>query len=326
MASRRLILALPIIIVIALGAAGAYYLRPDWMRPRVRPTPTVADYVYGHDSPRQKLDFWQAKSDKPTPVVLLVHGGGWMEGDKTIYVTRWIQPFLDAGISVAAVNYRFLPEATEQGIEPPVKACNEDVARAVQTIRSKAKEWNIDPTRIGANGNSAGACSLLWLALHDDLADPASSDPEARESSRLTCAAVRSAQTSLDPRQVREWIPNAEYGGGAFGFSEPGRERPAEFELALENRDKIEPWIKEYSPIELVTPDDPPLYLDYPLQERPPRLGQPEEDPTHAAVYGLQLAERLNAAGVEAVVTYPGHDDPRYGSIHAFLIDKLRAK
>src|SRR4051812_29212173 len=49
--------------------------------PPERPTPTVADYVYAKDHERQKFDFWQAKSDKPTPVVLLIHGGGWVNGD-----------------------------------------------------------------------------------------------------------------------------------------------------------------------------------------------------------------------------------------------------
>src|SRR5215467_6763203 len=72
--------------------------------PPERPTPTVADYAYAKDHERQKFDFWQAKSDKPTPVVLLIHGGGWMNGDKTGYGTSTIQPFLDQGISVAAIN------------------------------------------------------------------------------------------------------------------------------------------------------------------------------------------------------------------------------
>src|SRR4029079_6647842 len=47
------------------------------------PAPTVADFAYGNDSERQRLDFWQAKSDKPTPLVLLIHGGGWVAGDKS---------------------------------------------------------------------------------------------------------------------------------------------------------------------------------------------------------------------------------------------------
>ncbi len=149
-------------------------------QPKERPDPTYADFVYGQDSPRQKFDFWQAPSDMPTPLVLLIHGGGWKGGDKTGYGTKDIRPYLDAGISVASINYRFIDQAMEQKVEPPVKACLHDAARALQTLRSKAKEWNIDPTRVGATGGSAGACTSLWLALHDDLADPKSADPIAR--------------------------------------------------------------------------------------------------------------------------------------------------
>ncbi|HTN76329.1 MAG TPA: alpha/beta hydrolase [Pirellulaceae bacterium] len=290
-----------------------------------RPTPTVADYVYGDKSERQKFDFWQAKSDKPTPVVLLIHGGGWVNGDKTSYGTNMIQPFLDAGISVAALNYRFIAQAMEQKVEPPVEACVHDAARALQTIRSKAKEWNVDPTRIGATGGSAGACTSLWLALHDDIADPNKKDPIARESSRLTCAAVNGAQTSLDPRELREWIPNAIYGGHAFGFAQKGRTRPQEFDLLIAEREKVLPWIKEFSPMELVSKDDPAIFLDYPNQKTPPVVGQKEADPTHSAMYGVKLAEKLQANGVEAVLSYPGHKDEKYGSITAFLISKLKA-
>lgn len=288
-----------------------------------RPTPTVADFAYGDESERQKFDFWQAKSDQPTPVVLLIHGGGWINGDKRSYGENMIEPFLDAGISVAAVNYRFIPQAMEQEVEPPVKACLYDAARALQTIRSKAKEWNTDKNRVGATGGSAGACTSLWLALHDDLADPKSSDPIARESSRLSCAAVLGAQTSLDPKELREWIPNAVYAGHAFGFWAQGRTRPEEFELLLPNRDKLLAWIKEYSPIEHVTKDDPPIYLDYPNQKTPPKLGQTEADPTHSAMYGVKLLEKLNAAGVEGVLSFPGQKDEKYGSVTAFLIEKL---
>jgi acetyl esterase/lipase len=295
-------------------------------QPPERPAPTVADFAYGEASPRQRFDLWLASSERPTPIVLLIHGGGWMNGDKTGYGTKAIQPYLDAGISVAAINYRFIPQAMEQHVEPPVKACLHDAARALQTLRAKAGQWKLDPRRVGATGGSAGACTSLWLALHDDLADAASDDPTARQSSRLMCAAVRGAQTSLDPQQLREWIPNAEYGGHAFGFSAPGRNRPGEFALLLENREKVLPWIREYSPIELVTADDPPIYLDYPNQSSPPALGQRERDPTHSAMYGVQLQQRLSQAGIEAVLSYPGHEDTKYGSIQSFLIAKLKTE
>jgi acetyl esterase/lipase len=291
-----------------------------------RNVPTVADFVYGTQSERQKLDFWKAESDVPTPVVLMIHGGGWVRGDKSGYNGKAVQPFLQAGISVAALNYRFIQQAMEQGVEPPVKACVYDAARALQTIRSKAKEWNIDPRRVGATGGSAGACTSLWLALHDDLAAPDSSDPIARGSTRLTCAAVIGAQTSLDPAQLREWIPNAEYGGHAFGFAAKGRSRPGEFELLLSNRERVLPWIKEYSPIELISADDPPIYLEYAGQPTPPVVGQRQSDPTHSAIYGIKFVEKLEAAGVEGVLSYPGHENTKYGSVNAFLIAKLIEK
>jgi acetyl esterase/lipase len=304
---------------------------PTWLlaqekAPPDRPEPTVADFAYGKDSERQKFDFWQAKSEKPTPVVLLIHGGGWTAGDKSSYAAASIQPFLDQGISVAAINYRFIAQAMEQKVEPPVKACVYDAARALQTIRSKAKEWNLDPTRVGATGGSAGACTSLWLALHDDLADSKSDEPIARESSRLTCAAVVGAQTSLDPKELREWMPNAIYGGHAFGFAAKGRTRPEEFELLIANREKVLPWIKEYSPIELVTKDDPPIFLDYPNQKTPPVFGEERPDPTHSALYGIKLEEKLKAAGVEVVLSYPGHQDEKYKSVAGFLIAKLKAE
>jgi len=227
-------------------------------------------------------------------------------------------PFVRLSVCVPAFWHWLLK------VEPPVKACLYDAARALQTIRSKAKEWNVDTKRVGSTGGSAGACTSLWLALHDDIADPKSSDPVARESSRLACAAVLAAQTSLDPKELREWISNSIYGGHAFGFAAPDRKRPQEFELLIANREKVLPWIKEYSPMELVTPDDPPIYLDYPNQQTPPKLGQEERDPTHSAMYGVKLAEKLQSAGVEVVLSYPGHEDQKYGSIVKFLITKLK--
>src|SRR5437588_392818 len=88
--------------------------------------------------PRQVLDFYQAKSDRPTPVVFYIHGGGWQGGDKRTNPQR----FLDKGISVVAINYRYVKHGVEEKVEPPVKAPLEDAARALQFIRSRAKEYS----------------------------------------------------------------------------------------------------------------------------------------------------------------------------------------
>lgn len=283
--------------------------------PPPQPTPTMAKVAYGTHE-RQVLDFWRAKAEKPTPLVLYIHGGGWRGGDKSSLSGAAIKQYLDAGISVAAINYRYVQQAVELKIEPPVKAPVHDAARALQFIRSKAGEWNLDKKRVGATGGSAGACSSLWLAFHDDLADSKSDDPVARESTRLYCAAVNGAQTSLDPKDLREWMPNYGYGAHAFGF--------ANFQSFHEGRDGVLKWIKEYSPIEHVTKDDPPIFMDYPSQKVPPVVGEKQRDPTHSAVLGIKLLEKCKAVGVEAILVYPGQTHPQYKNAAAFLIDRLR--
>jgi hypothetical protein len=149
-----------------------------------------------------------------------------------------VAPCLDAGISVVSINYRYSWQAQLADVKPPVTWPLRDAARAMQFVRSKAAEWNIDKQRIGASGGSAGACSSLWLAFHDDLANPKSDDPIARESTRLWCAAVTGAQTSLDPKQLKEWTPNSRYGGHAFGFMDPKdlKSRDTQFDRFLAAR------------------------------------------------------------------------------------------
>jgi acetyl esterase/lipase len=214
--------------------------------------PTLANVRYGQHE-RHVLDFWRAESAAPTPLVFVIHGGGWTGGEKE-RVNRFVnvEGLLAQGISVVAINYRLIRNATEDGVVPPVKAPLHDAARALQYVRSQAAAWNVNKARIGAAGGSAGACSSLWLAYHDDLADPKSSDPVARESTRLFCAAVTGAQTTLDPLQMKTWTPNSRYGGHAFGLGS--------FAEFLAARDRLQPWIAEYSPYALVTKDDPPVY------------------------------------------------------------------
>ncbi len=284
----------------------------------VLPTPTAADVAYGKH-PKQVLHFWKAETEKPAPLLFYIHGGGWMGGNRTS-VAGLLPTMLKAGISVVSVEYRFIPEATADGVVPPVKGPLGDAARALQFVRSKAKEWNLDPARIGASGSSAGACSSLWLAFHPDMADAKSSDPIARESTRLTCAAVTGAQTTLDPQQMKEWTPNSKYGGHAFGFSGDKAKGLSQFDEFLAKRETILPWIAEYSPYALVSKDDPAIYLTY---SAPPALGQEQKDPTHTANFGVKLQEHCRANGVACELFYPGAPDVKHATVQDFLIEKL---
>jgi acetyl esterase/lipase len=283
------------------------------------PKPTLANVAYG-THPRQVLDFWQAESRHPTPLVFFIHGGGWVGGDKS-KVTA-VDQYLAAGISVVSINYRLIAHTEAAGITPPIRGPMGDAMWALQFVRGKAAEWNIDKRRIGASGISAGACTSLWLALHDDMADAKSDDPLARESTRLWCAAVIAAQTTLDPLQMMEWTPNSTYGGHAFGFVGDPKVKNSQFARFLAGRQSVLKWIAEYSPYALVTADDPPIYLYY---SGAPAVGRPQKDPTHSPNFGVKLKEKLDGAGVPCELVFASARNPRHAQPHEYLINKLRA-
>jgi acetyl esterase/lipase len=230
-------------------AAGAGPQQRPQARPQL-PTPTHRDVKYGPHA-RNVLDFWQADSKQPTPLLVSIHGGGFVGGDKSV-APQLLKACLESGISVAAITYRF----STQAIAP---APFQDGARAVQLLRSKAKEWNIDPKRVAATGGSAGAGISLWLGFHDDMADPKSDDPVLRQSTRLSCVAVFDGQTSYDPRFIRQLFPGKDvYKIGAlrqlFGADlDRLDDLPAEKYKLFE----------DVSAINHLTKDDPPVLLSY---------------------------------------------------------------
>jgi predicted esterase len=120
--------------------------------------PTFADVAYGKHE-RNKLDFWQAKSDEPTPLIVFFHGGGFKMGDKSnIRHILAMEDCLAQGVSVAAVNYPFLQHTNNDYIE-----IMKNGERAVQFLKGNAREWNIDVKRVAAAGSSAGAILSEWL-------------------------------------------------------------------------------------------------------------------------------------------------------------------
>lgn len=275
------------------------------------PVPDLANVAYGSHG-RQVLDFYRAESDEATPLLFFVHGGGWMTGDKAN--PDFLTKCLESGISVVSINYRHIADAQAEGLFPPVKACLDDAARALQFVRSRSAEWRIDKHRVAGCGGSAGGFSALWLAFHPDLADPNSADPVSRESTRLTCALAFVPQTTLDPEQMMKWIPNNEYGNHAFGLPD--------MKTFIERRDTLLPWIERFSPYALASGDDPPVLLFY---DNPPNPGQPYKDPPHSANFGAGLAEKLKAVGIEHEINYNNnYSNMKYPDLFVFLLSKLK--
>lgn len=137
------------------------------------------------------LGFWKAESKAPTPLVIYIHGGGFRGGDKNTINAAILERMLARGVSVAAIHYRLVPA-------PALPAAHEDARRAIQFLRSKAAEWNLDKTRFAAFGGSAGAQLCMYPGFHDDMARPGSADPVERESTLLSAVVTNGGQTTMD--------------------------------------------------------------------------------------------------------------------------------
>jgi len=257
-----------------------------------KPPPTRANVRYGPHADN-RLDFWQAEADAPTPVVLFIHGGGWNARDKSVIKAETLKALLAAGISVAAVDYRLLRTA-------PFPAPFLDVARAVQFVRYRAGEWGLDSRRFGAYGGSAGGCMSLWLAYHDDLADPNSEDPVARQSTRLRCAAGQGAQTSVDPFTVAKWL-------GSFILQHPNWLRMyGVAEMADLRAPKYERLRRDLSPIEQVGPGDPPVFLEYGGRDVPLSPKTPLPIAIHHPRFGDRLKAKTDRLGLVCLLRVSG--------------------
>lgn len=154
---------------------------------------SYVDEKYGEHE-RNTFDLWLAESDKPTPLVIYIHGGGFVGGDKSKYYESadWDR-FLEAGVSVAAINYRFMNESPYG-----ILASLNDSRRFLQYIRYHSKRYNINKDRIACSGGSAGAGTSLWLAFNEDMADIHSYDPILRESTKICCAGAFATQSTYD--------------------------------------------------------------------------------------------------------------------------------
>ena len=161
------------------------------------PPITYENVPYG-DHPNQVIDFRKANVEKSAPLVVFIHGGGFTGGSHDNVNAKAVKQYLDAGIHHASLEYRFLKHAD-------FPAAHEDCIRALQFIRSKAKEWGIDKNRIAGYGGSAGAQLVAYLAWGNDFADPKSDDPISRESSRLKAVAFWGGQSTMD---LNWWTKN----------------------------------------------------------------------------------------------------------------------
>ncbi len=130
------------------------------------------DLAYGAD-PQQRLDVYIPANAHNAPVVLMLHGGAWMIGDKgnrgvaPNKVARW----LPRGYVVASANYRM-----DRARPDPLQQAD-DVARALAFVQQQAPAWGADPARVLLMGHSAGAHLVALLAADPRIAERQGAKP-----------------------------------------------------------------------------------------------------------------------------------------------------
>lgn len=270
---------------------------------------TLKNVAYGPHE-RNMLDLYLLDAEEPAPLIVCIHGGGFVAGSKEKIAPQFLNAAREKGFSVASINYRFV--TTDMFPAP-----QQDGARAIQFLRCNASKYNLDEERFAAFGGSAGAGISMWLAYHDDLANPLADDPIARASSRVQAVGSIGGQSSYDPFVLKDWI-----GGKAYMH-------PSVFlcyrVLSIDQLSdpKLQPLYDEVSAIKHVSADDPPTFMYYSEPDQPlPANSKPGEG-IHHPIFGHKLKAELDRAGIESEYYHASHAGRDWGTL---LLDFFEQK
>src|SRR3954452_21777431 len=142
---------------------------------------------------RLALDAGIPQTVEPCPAIIVVHGGGWVRGDRATDVAPLLQPLSDAGFAWFSISYRLMNDVTQFG------AGVQDVEAAIRFVKADAAEYRIHPKRVALVGESAGGHLAAMAALNEDPA------------TRVKAVVALYAPTDLagiarTSKQVPQWI------------------------------------------------------------------------------------------------------------------------
>ena len=109
---------------------------------------------------RLTLDLWTPAGEGPFPLVVLAHGGGWEAGDRVTYLTPLFEPLARAGFAWASIDYRLTPQV----LHP---AQLRDLDAAVRFLRTHARDYHLDSSRLALVGESASGQMVMQHAVSD---------------------------------------------------------------------------------------------------------------------------------------------------------------
>jgi len=279
--------------------------------PPAGPAPTAADVSYG-PHPHQLMDIYVPPTGTgPFPVVMW-YGSIWQPGKHVAGLDRlW-----PAHVAVVSVETRTMTDGTEDKVATPVSYVLLDARRAIQFVRLHAMDYNLDPDRIATAGSSQAGLPALYVACAGEKADPNSSDPVERMSTKVTCVGAwrGGCASSIDPQVLQSWFPGVQWGAPAFGCS---------FEDSLKNRDTLLPIICQWSPDKLITKNAPPIYFYNNWGLTKPDDITESNYSVHAPAESLGFQKIAQSLGVTCYVDFPGHPAEKYKDMWDFLIEEL---
>ena len=271
-----------------------------WLLAALRPPAVAADVtelpktVYGTMDPEyQFLSGQLLKAGPAAPVALFLDSGGWRSGTGRGAGQSQLGVRLnDAGFATLSVSHR-----TVEKYRWPAQI--DDVRRAVQFVRFKSGEWNIDPERISLWGRSSGGHLSMMAGHLPDCARSGSTDPVERQSSRVRCLIAGSGPADLallTQKMLTPGLPANPQEGEYLRKTLALLLGIAEDQVASEEGLRR---LREISPLYNIRKDGPPVYLQY---EGPADATDPE-DPrltwhNHTPVSGVLLARRFRELGV----------------------------
>lgn len=149
-----------------------------------------ANLAYGPHPERNRLDLYlpDRPADRPWPLIVWIHSGGWYTGGKGGGGAA--RALVKRGYAVAAITYRFSQDA----IFP---AQIEDCQRAVRWLRAHAAVYNLDPARVGAWGGSAGGHLAALLGTAPDRFPAPPDDPNRALSASVAAVCAHNPPTDL---------------------------------------------------------------------------------------------------------------------------------
>lgn len=279
---------------------------------------------------RTLFDIFLPSSNQPTPIVIFIHGGGFTSGSKEMiysFEADHIRTYLSNNIAFATISYTLLDDTGEtEGVLKPMN----DAKRALQYIRSRAADFNIDKTKVVLTGFSAGAGTSLWIAFNDDMSDSSNADPVLRESTRVSGVAVYETQATYN---IDRWISDVfvDYGITLDQvISNPSYSSSITRLYGIPtisdyNTPEVEAYKNTVDMLQLFTADDPEIWVNNVLQ--PVVYPSNATIMYHHAFHARELKERADIVGV-ANVTYYGlnpvlYADPSGESYTDFIIRKL---